>query len=332
MLHILENTLLDEANSSIIPLSSTLEDEATLHEATPFTDGDNLIHDPNKTQIGGRLELPEQPSQVKDVSDRIDALLPQESTSTSTPTTPPLTYSETPATSPQSPPTPRNKPMLKLATRHTPMYPLLGLSKDPLLSSFSPHKPIRRSTWANDTTFNNLHSVSIQGSPVPESHSRPAPVSLFKILNEKREPRPSAAEFQSPSTLMPSESCLFQSPNPLESRNFRATTLNGRPAWWCRFDNLVTFDGMSVDALVGEDRPITRSSKGLAAANKYGQLLVVSLNIACAHCREVLGLKAWKYGTKVCQRRVCTACRAMCTQEWAKEKSNLETSKFDGET
>lgn len=102
-----------------------------------------------------------------------------------------------------------------------------------------------------------------------------------------------------------------------EIQNLRGRTMDGRPVWWCRFDNMVVFDGMSETGGSGSPIPQTRSSKGLPIANAKGRLEIVHLELECDHCKDILHLqeKEWKYAARVCSRSVCAACRMRCVQE-----------------
>jgi hypothetical protein len=99
-------------------------------------------------------------------------------------------------------------------------------------------------------------------------------------------------------------------------RNVKGATPAGLPVWWCRFDNMVIFDGMLKDGDTGEWIPMTRSSKGLPISNAKGQEESALLELQCNHCKTLLDLHIWRYSTKVCQRSVCTGCKVRCRQEY----------------
>jgi hypothetical protein len=92
------------------------------------------------------------------------------------------------------------------------------------------------------------------------------------------------------------------------------TAQEQRPAWWCKFDRLVVFDGLD-----GEGKPVTRSSKGLSVARRRGEEETVVVPLGCGHCREVLRREEWKLRVRVCKRGVCWGCRERCLWEHRKE-------------
>ncbi|KAF2711380.1 hypothetical protein K504DRAFT_465144 [Pleomassaria siparia CBS 279.74] len=108
--------------------------------------------------------------------------------------------------------------------------------------------------------------------------------------------------------------------------NVRAhTESTGRPAWWCKFDKLVVFDGIEPTATTsledGEDRAHggmkfrTRSSKGLSIARRKGDTEAIIIPLDCEHCKEMLNRSEWKYDIQVCKRGVCWDCRERCRWE-----------------
>jgi hypothetical protein len=131
-----------------------------------------------------------------------------------------------------------------------------------------------------------------------------------------------------------------RAPNCLLSRSrldvaarFPGTTASGRRAFWCRTDNLVVFDGASF-AADGGWAVATRSSKGVARANARGEEVVVRVDVQCAHCWEMLGMKVWKYKARVCRRGVCGECRRRCLEMHEEEmRARREAAGTgDGET
>jgi hypothetical protein len=148
--------------------------------------------------------------------------------------------------------------------------------------------------------------------PSPQT-AHPTPTPLSKILKDRRQKSatsiPTAPQFSARKGCILSQNCS------IEATRFRAVTDAGLPAWWCRYDNLVVFDGMDVDAN-GENVVKTRSSKGLAIANRRGKEENIIVQLDCSHCRDILGLPIWKYAVKVCPRSVCKVCTARCKEYW----------------
>ncbi|KAI4659369.1 uncharacterized protein J4E78_005796 [Alternaria triticimaculans] len=116
------------------------------------------------------------------------------------------------------------------------------------------------------------------------------------------------------------------------STSVRARTEAGnRPAWWCKVDKLVVFDG--IDAGSDGDMKIhTRSSKGLSIARRRGDMETIVIPMDCAHCQEMLNRHEWKYDMRVCKRSVCWDCKERCKWELKQEKLALEgtTARLDG--
>jgi hypothetical protein len=105
------------------------------------------------------------------------------------------------------------------------------------------------------------------------------------------------------------------------SSSVRARTEGGRPAWWCKNDKLVVFDGISVENN-GETRLCTRTSKGLSIARRRGDTETVVMPMNCKHCQEMLKRHEWKYDIQVCKRSVCWDCRERC--KWEEEQAVKE--------
>ncbi|KAF2631376.1 hypothetical protein BU25DRAFT_428346 [Macroventuria anomochaeta] len=118
--------------------------------------------------------------------------------------------------------------------------------------------------------------------------------------------------------------CLIPGPGAqaeaFTSTSVRAKTeAGGRPAWWCKFDKLVVFDGIEQQG-DGEMRLRTRTSKGLSIARRLGDLETVVIPLDCAHCHEMLNRHEWKYDMRVCKRSVCWDCKERCKWEYEQEK------------
>ncbi|KAF2267451.1 hypothetical protein CC78DRAFT_541691 [Lojkania enalia] len=98
-----------------------------------------------------------------------------------------------------------------------------------------------------------------------------------------------------------------------------------RPAWWCKVDRVVIFDGVD-ESLDGEGNEMfmTRSSKGLSIARRKGDLETVVIPMDCEHCREMLNRDEWKYDVRVCKRGVCWECLERCRWEMEEERRRTE--------
>jgi hypothetical protein len=113
------------------------------------------------------------------------------------------------------------------------------------------------------------------------------------------------------------------------STSVRAKTeAGGRPAWWCKFDKLVVFDGVERLAS-GEARLKTRTSKGLSIARRLGDLETVVIPLDCSHCHEMLNRHEWKYDMRVCKRSVCWDCKERCKWELEQEMASAPTPRTD---
>jgi hypothetical protein len=128
--------------------------------------------------------------------------------------------------------------------------------------------------------------------------------------------------FTPPST--PENGCWIPGPgattNPFTSSSIRACTeKTKRPAWWCKFDKLVVFDGIDQDTS-GEMTIRTRTSKGLSIARRRGEIEFIVIPLDCSHCQEMLKRHEWKYDMRVCKRSVCWDCKERCKWEAEEEK------------
>lgn len=128
--------------------------------------------------------------------------------------------------------------------------------------------------------------------------------------------------------------CLLPGPGAqaeaFTSTSVRAKTEAGsRPAWWCKVDKLVVFDGIESQG-DGELKLKTRTSKGLTIARRRGDLETVVIPMDCAHCIEMLNRHEWKYDMRVCKRSVCWDCKERCKWEFEQEKTaNVATPRAD---
>jgi hypothetical protein len=114
------------------------------------------------------------------------------------------------------------------------------------------------------------------------------------------------------------------------STSVRARTeAGGRPAWWCKFDKLVVFDGIEIET-DGDIKINTRTSKGLSVARRRGDTETIVIPMDCAHCQAMLNRHEWKYDMQVCKRSVCWDCKERC--KWELEEEKRENASGEGET
>ncbi|KAF2030993.1 hypothetical protein EK21DRAFT_88514 [Setomelanomma holmii] len=168
-----------------------------------------------------------------------------------------------------------------------------------------------------------------------KTQSRAALRSPTELLKERlnMSPKKSAPEEKIRVFVPPKPSrtgCLLSGPagrtDAFTSTSVRARTeVGGRPAWWCKFDNLVVFDGIEKH---GEGEPWihTRTSKGLSIARQRGDTETVVIPMNCAHCQDMLKRHEWKYDIQVCKRSVCWECRERCKWEYEQERTTRAKS------
>ncbi|KAF2115359.1 hypothetical protein BDV96DRAFT_463239, partial [Lophiotrema nucula] len=128
--------------------------------------------------------------------------------------------------------------------------------------------------------------------------------------------------------------CILPAPQsqlaPFQGSSVRARTdKDGRPAWWCKFDKLVVFDGIEEE----EGREVkvkTRTSKGLSIARRRGDAECIIIPLDCTHCQEMLNRTEWKYDVQVCKRSVCWDCKQRCLWE-TEQESNRSTETNEAE-
>ncbi|KAH8696986.1 hypothetical protein GQ44DRAFT_633619 [Phaeosphaeriaceae sp. PMI808] len=101
------------------------------------------------------------------------------------------------------------------------------------------------------------------------------------------------------------------------------TEAGSRPAWWCKSDKLVVFDGMDVDDN-GELRFHTRTSKGLRIARRRGDTETIITPMDCEHCQKMLNRHDWKYDIQICKRSVCWDCKERCKWELEQETKRCD--------
>ncbi|KAF1916052.1 hypothetical protein BDU57DRAFT_496198 [Ampelomyces quisqualis] len=110
------------------------------------------------------------------------------------------------------------------------------------------------------------------------------------------------------------------------STSVRAQTQGGRPAWWCKNDKLVVFDGIEVQA-DGIEKVLTRTSKGLSIARRRGDTETIIVPMTCAHCQDMLHRTEWKQEVQVCRRSICWDCKERC--KWEVKQENKELTEKD---
>lgn len=111
------------------------------------------------------------------------------------------------------------------------------------------------------------------------------------------------------------------------STSVRARTQGGRPAWWCKTDKLVVFDGIDLQD-DGTEKVHTRTSKGLSIARRRGDIETIIVPMTCAHCQDMLHRTEWKQEVRVCRRSVCWDCKER--SKWEMEQENKERAESTG--
>lgn len=157
-----------------------------------------------------------------------------------------------------------------------------------------------------------------------------SPTQLLKDrlnLSPKKEKHEKIRIFTPPKPML--NGCILPGPaaqmEAFTGTSVRARTEKGRrPAWWCKFDKVVIFDG-SEEADSGEIRFKTRSSKGLTIARRRGDTETVIIPMDCRHCQDMLNRTEWKYDVQVCKRGVCWDCKERCRWEMEQDKNMVES-------
>lgn len=169
-----------------------------------------------------------------------------------------------------------------------------------------------------------------------KTQSKAALRSPTQLLQDRLNMSPPKKEAEKPRVFTPPRAtphgCMLPGPGgqteAFTSTSVRARTeAGGRPAWWCKFDKLVVFDGVEAQS-DGAQRMGTRTSKGLSIARRRGDLETVVIPLDCAHCQDMLNRHEWKYDMRVCRRSVCWDCRERCKWELEQEK-NASTPRAD---
>ncbi|KAF1848705.1 uncharacterized protein K460DRAFT_259146, partial [Cucurbitaria berberidis CBS 394.84] len=148
----------------------------------------------------------------------------------------------------------------------------------------------------------------------------------LKMSPKKKEHEEKIRNFTPPRLV--ANGCLLPGPvgnmEAFTSTSVRARTeRHGLPAWWCKVDKLVVFDGRDVGD-EGELRSRTRTSKGLSTARRRGDLETIIIPMDCTHCQDMLNRREWKYDMRVCKRSVCWDCKERCKWEMKEEQSASE--------
>jgi hypothetical protein len=138
----------------------------------------------------------------------------------------------------------------------------------------------------------------------------------------------SLAASQSPPTPV-DEGCILLGPrrtlNPFDvTRQIHAATTDGSPAWYCRHDKLVIFDGIRDNSGNGTSKLITRSSRGLDMARRNCPKTTIQVDIPCSHCQDLLKRKTWVFAERMLECRVCKTCQDRCWREWDKRNRSLQ--------
>lgn len=167
------------------------------------------------------------------------------------------------------------------------------------------------------------------------TRSKAALRSPTELLNQRLSGAPSTKNRESKVHVFvppspPRDGCLLPGPagqvDAFTSTSVRARTAGGRPAWWCKVDKLVVFDGMDVQK-DGSAKTLTRTSKGLSIARRRGDTVTVVIPMNCAHCQEMLNRHEWKYDIQVCKRSVCWDCKERCRWELEQEAEEIMKSR-----
>jgi hypothetical protein len=189
-----------------------------------------------------------------------------------------------------------------------------------------PTSPTRHRSFTASSSLYSTLAQSIQAdSPFPEESTTQDQMSSPESFGQ---PKPKHTihppqHDQTPETrLQPplDPSCILPGPKhtsrPFDITSIKGTTTTGRPAWYCRHDKLVVFDGLapSTPYLYGrhDKRLLVRTSKGLEMARKNCPKETIEVEIKCAHCRDALGMGIWKYEVRVRKGGVCEGCRRRC--------------------
>lgn len=174
----------------------------------------------------------------------------------------------------------------------------------------------------------------IRNSQTKSKAALKSPTQLLKDrlnLTPKKDKHDKVRVFTPPQPML--NGCILPGPaaqmTAFMGSNVRARTeREGRPAWWCKFDKLVVFDGvLAKNTEEGEEHGgmkfRTRSSKGLSIARRRGDTEAIIIPLDCTHCQKMLNRNEWKYDVQVCKRGVCWDCRERCRWEVENPLENL---------
>lgn len=207
--------------------------------------------------------------------------------------------------------------------------------RQPSISKRKPHSPRNRTYTAPSlyAAFEKSLSDDTQTDHRSRAISSPDPLSFSGSFMQNRSlpasiaQRQCHANAQNKSEIRPG--CILPGPayttNPFELGSVKAYTVSGSPAWFCRHDRLVIFDGIQTHPESGVKTFLCRTSKGLEAARKQCPRESVYVDLACDHCTEMLGRKKWAYVARVRRLSVCHNCRERCLQE--EENKRVEVAK-----
>jgi hypothetical protein len=313
---------------------------ATTHSSLVDEDIESVqqIQEPSIQQTNPVFQLSEQTSATKTMSTRPESAMSQRTTTSSARDSGVELFDDD-SLPPQSRPTslamsdssPRSRKS-SLSSKHTtPTKP----SPSPLRTDSIPRR-LHRPTELNL----GLNSVASTARPRSEleqrydlirnstTQSKAALRSPTALLQERLNKSPKKHEveekvhvFTPPKPI--ANGCWLPGPgaqmDAFTSTSVRARTeAGGRPAWWCKFDKLVVFDGIDIQDVGLKIH--TRTSKGLRIARRRGDMETIVIPMDCAHCQEMLNRHEWKYDMRVCKRSVCWDCKERCKWEMEEEK------------
>lgn len=206
--------------------------------------------------------------------------------------------------------------------------------RQPSRSKRAPLSPSRNRTYTAPSLYAAFEK-SLSDDSQTENRSRaissPETRSFSESFMQNRSLTTSTASKQchasSPLRNLVEPGCILPGParstNPFELGSLRASTASGSPAWFCRHDKLVIFDGIQTQPKSGAKTFLCRTSKGLEVARKDCPKESVHVDLSCQHCKDMLGKGKWVYEAKVRRLSVCGSCRDRCLQEDEKQRVAL---------
>lgn len=210
------------------------------------------------------------------------------------------------------------------------------LFKDQAASSPQPPTPApitRQLTNTGASLYTKLDfSVSSNSPPADQDSTtlnldKTSFTDAFMKTRTRQIPKPITAaalpSSQAPPTLVHS-GCILLGPRralqPLDvTSQTSARTPTGAPAWYCRHDKLVIFDGFRATG-DGAAKLITRSSRGLDMARRNCSKMTIRVEVPCRHCQELLKRKTSAF-ERMLECSVCKGCQDRCLMEWEKRKA-----------